>query len=524
MKTIKSLLSMICIALALTTALQANPLKRFNFSVWSDYTGMNLNDLSQEEKTAKLQKLFEDKVNFAKSYNTRRILVRILNPGEFDFFNTENYDATRDDNFYYWAMKLSQYAEIEAVFDTGPFNIGSYSWTDRFINFAADFLKAERPLGVFRDMIEKLSWVSFMNEMENPNGQKRFLIQGITIDPKNAEDQHIQLVINMLDQYRYGTSKNLPSNPYQGIRLGMYLGLDQKAMALCNLGRFPLRTDIRGQQPKDIGVNPPENFPSNGPEFTAPSWRENNNQSMLDTVYLKMADKRLVEAVYQNRELLPNPAEDNPDGVKTLSTNLTQSMRAIPFVKGPGKITIQKGSADIKGKYTFFRTGGGKFMQGQVFEGGCIEVGPPYLSQPVRKVIAETPSSNKVAKLSSAFSTTEDLNDVEYQVSPTPTFWSYPKLSNHVCTKIYYVFSTDFKADEGRFFGNWNLDNFLNFIHVPNKNPRLQSGFLTGVVYRDLKGSWITPSNNIVLHDFTTIPNGTPYPECDWQLGNHTHY
>ena len=87
MKTFKSLISMICLALALTASAEANPLKRFNFSVWTDYSGMKFDGLSQEEKTDKLQKLFEDKVKFSETYNARRVLVKILNPAEFDFFN-----------------------------------------------------------------------------------------------------------------------------------------------------------------------------------------------------------------------------------------------------------------------------------------------------------------------------------------------------------------------------------------------------------------------------------------------------
>ncbi|MCB1109941.1 MAG: hypothetical protein KDK64_03095 [Chlamydiia bacterium] len=523
MKAFKSFILLLCMTAALTTALHANPLQRFSFSVWTDYSGMKLHGLSQEEKTAKLQKLFEDKLQFAKTYNARRVLIKILNPAEFDFFNTENYDATRDDNFYYWAMKLSQHAEIEAVFDPGYFDVGTQSWTDRLFGYAADWFKIESPLGSFRNLKQKLAWVSFVNEMDNPNGKQKPLIRGITIDPKDNADEVVQLIINILDQYKYNVSDELAANPYPSIRMGICLGLDKKDIALCNLSHFPLRTDLRGQQPNDIGVTPPGTFPSEGPQYHAPEWRKEINQPLLDTVYLQMADKRLVEAIYQNHEELPNPAVPNPDGVKMLGNYLARNLRGAPFIKGPGRISNPRGTTDVAGKYTFFRTGGGTYMQGQVLEGGAIDVLPPYVSQPTRKVLACQPESNKAVKLSSTFSTTEDLVDAEYYITATPVSWNVPKISNFVRAGIYYVFSTDFTPKENRFFGNWCLENFLDFLSHHHKHPKHQFGFLKQPVYTDFNGQWLSPVNNIVLYDFTTIPNGTPYPECNWELGNQTH-
>lgn len=524
MKTFKSLISMICLALALTASAEANPLKRFNFSVWTDYSGMKFDGLSQEEKTDKLQKLFKDKVKFAETYNARRVLVKILNPAEFDFFNTEKYDATRDDNFYYWALQLTQHAEIEAVFDIEAFDIGTQSWTDRILGYAATWLRIERPLGEFRNLKQKLAWVSFLNEMSDPSGKVKHLVRGITIDPKNLEEESLQLIINILDQYKYNASEELPKNPYSDVRMAVYLSLDQKNMALCNLGRFPLQTDMRGQRPGDIGVIPPVNFPSEGPSYLAPEWRSDVNHPLLDAVYLKMADNRLVESIYQNHSVLPDPAEHNQSAVRDLVLSLGRNFRGVPFVKGPGKISNIKGTSEVSGLYTFFRTGGGKYMQGQVIEGGAIEVRPPHVSKEIRKIIATQPESNKHLKLTSTFSTTENVEKAEYYVTATPISWITPSVSNCLRTKIYYVFSTGFDSNEGRFFGNWSLENFLDFLSFSHKNQRNSFGFLMQPVFKNLRGEWEAPVNNIVLHDFTTIPNGTPFPECDWGLGNQNHY
>ena len=523
MKAFKTVISMICLALALTAGAEANSLKRFNASVWTDYSGVKFDGLSQEEKTDKLQRLFEDKVKFAETYNARRVLIKILNPAEFDFFKTENYDATRDDNFYFWALQLGQHAEIEAVFDTGAFDIGTQSWTDRILGYAASWLRIERPLGEFRNLKQKLAWVSFLNEMSDPSGKVKHLVRGITIDPKDLEQESLQLIINILDQYKYNASEDLPKNPYSDVRMAVYLGLDQKDMALCNLGRFPLRTDLHGQKPDDIGVTPPANFPSEGTSYLAPEWRSDNNNPLLDGVYLKMADKRLVESIYQNHSILPNPAEPNQEAVKVLLEDLGRNFRGAPFCIGPGKISSARGSSDISGQYTFFRTGGGNYKQGQFVEGGLIEVVPPGSSKRIRKVIAAQPESNKALKLTSTFSTTENIEKSDYYIAATPVAWGSPQLSNFIRAKIYYVFSTDFEAKESRFFGNWNLQNFLDFLGHPHNNPKLRFGFLEQLTFKDFNGRWVSPANNIVLHDFTTIPNGTPFPECNWGLGNQNH-
>lgn len=46
---------------------------------------MDFENLSQDEKTAKLQMLFIDKVNFCKNHGIRRAIVRVLDPGSFTF-------------------------------------------------------------------------------------------------------------------------------------------------------------------------------------------------------------------------------------------------------------------------------------------------------------------------------------------------------------------------------------------------------------------------------------------------------
>lgn len=506
-------------ALFLCASAQGNPLKQFNASVWTDYTRMDFEGLTQEEKTHKLQSLFEDKVNFCKEYDIRRALIRILDPSSFDFFNPENFDSSRDDNFYYWATQLNKNSEIEAVFDPALFRLASESWGGWITNKARAFLKIENPLDSFPNFVEKLTWVSLANEVYESENNTGPLVKGITINPEKIDDGVIQLLINALDQYKYNASEAYPENKFPTIRIGILFNIDQKELVCANLARFPLYTDLRGKKYGDIDINVPKYFPGQGPELLAPEWRADKNAPLLDTAYLNLADLRLVETIYQNHEILPNPPVSNSEGMKILAQRFAMNFRGAPIAKGPGSVTILKGTNEVQGEYTFFKTGSFKSHEGQFLKDSIIEIRPPHVTKSIRKTIASDPESNKRMKLTSSYSTTTDIIEAEYYITPTPVRWNRPKMSNFISSKIYFVFSTDFDPKKGRFMGNWHLDNFINFL----RNPDTEKGLLTDTFFINLAGKGVGITNNIVIHDFTTIPNGNPYPEIDWKLGNNVH-
>ncbi|NGX51450.1 MAG: hypothetical protein K1060chlam2_01316 [Chlamydiae bacterium] len=516
---LRSLQSLICTALLLGSALhlEASPLTHLNFSLWSEYKRVDFQGLSQEEKSVKLQRLFADTSQFVKKHNIRRLIVRILDPLAFDFFNPENFDSNRDDNFYYWSLKLNAHSEIEALFDSGEFSLQPRSFTTRIYDF---FRPEETPFGEFQNLYDKLLWVSIINESFDPSGNSGALIQGITIDPSGEEDAICQNIVNALDQYKSGINEHLPENIHPRIRLAILLDIDQKDFAFANLALFPLRTDLRGEKPNDIGIKTPQNFPSSPPTYLAPEWRGDENRSMLDSVYIRMYDPRLVESIYQNSELLPDPTLPNPIAVGRLSQNLSDALKGTPYIKAPGFISNLKGTSDVQGRYTYFKTGSTDLQEGRLLDGSTIEVRPPYLSQRVRKVVSIDPKNNRLLRITSTFSTTQDLDDAEYYTSPIPMNWTHPRISEKIRGSIYYLFSTDFEPQQGRYFGNWCLENFLKFLY----HPQRAKGFLQQRFFSSFstKFSW-APKNNLVLYDFTTLPNGDPYPECDWKLGNQVY-
>ncbi len=515
------------IALLLPTvpikAENSHSIKTLNVSIWSEYKRNQFNDLSGRERTEFLQRIFQDKVQFVKKHGIRRLIVKILNPKEFEFFHPENFDVNRDDNFYYWASLLSQDVELEALFDSDEFalTIPSYSDTcyEYYRSFSEQLKTSRKPFGKYSNLIEKLQWLAHINRAYYEQNHA-FLIKGIVIDPQGAGDQSIsQCLINAFDQYRSNASKLLPKNIYPGLRLGCLFDIDQKDLALANLAHFPLQIDIKSEKPNSLGLQIPATFPSKSPIFLPPEWREEDGRPLLDTAYIKMYDQRLTPSIYQNLESLPSPLDPNPQGSSSLASNLAKSLKGIPYLKGPGKITSHRGNTSVKGIYTYFRTGHQDTSEGQLVANQSILVMPPYLPTPTRKVISANPENNKELVTTSPLSLTHDVIDAEYYISPLPVVWSTPVISSHIVNHIYYVFSTEFKAEEAEYFGNWNLSNVLSFFLTAS----MDQGFLKEPIYLLPNKKYAHPANNIVLYDYSTIPNGKPYPECNWHLGNQSY-
>jgi hypothetical protein len=496
-----------------------SPIKPFHFSLWSEYKQNSFDGMSNREKTAMLQRIFQEQLQFIQTHENRRLIIKILDPSSFEFFQLNRFDSSKDDNFYYWAIELSQFAEIEALFDCAPFQFSSKGYFEECYDYFKEFLdifKKDSPFGEFQNLYEKLEWVTIINEMFDSSHTRAPLISGLTLDPKGAgkSDPIYQNLVNALDQYKFNASSTFPPNYFPSLRRGIILNMDEKDLSLANLSRFPLRTDLKGEQWKSIGILLPSTFPSQGE--IAPSWRIDNSSSLLETVYVKLYDSRLIEPIYQNYATLPEPAEEKIEAAAILSNNLGNNFRGIPFVKGPGYISSLMGTTTILGKYTFLKTGEGPDREGRFIDGQAIEIRPPFVSAPIRKVVSGEPLNNKEMTITSCFSTTTDIIEAEYYYTPIPVNWTRPKISEHIRSHIYFVLSTEYEAPGERYMGNWHIKNFLNFI----LNGKKQTGWLKEPIFMNFNGKLIPPSCNLVIYDYSTIPNGTGYSVCDWNLGN----
>ena len=519
MKTMKPIFIFFFLVLMSCSISHANDFKPLNFSVWTDYKKIDFENLTPDEKTTKLQALFMDKVRFCKKHGIRRTIIRVLDPSSFSFFNPENFDSTRDDNFYFWAIELSKCAELEVVFDPSSFNLYPSSLCNSLSNLAKAFFKVQSPYQDFQHLVEKLSWVSLVNDMYDPSFSNPPLIRGVTINPKGISDQLFQRVINALDQYRCSASTEFPPNNFPSLRTAAYFDLDQRDLAFANLARFPLATDLRTERPGDLGITLTDTFSAQGEELLAPEWRPDDNRPLLDHAYVNMANRRLISAIYQNQAYVAKPEVYDEKGILTCSRHLAMNLRGEPIAKGPGTVTILKGTNVVSGTYTFFRTGDLKNREGKFVRNSVIEITPPHIETTMRKVISDHPGTNKEMHVTSSFSTTADIIDAKYRFTPTPISWNRPMISNALSSRIYFVFSCEFTPPKDLFMGNWRDQNFITFLKSKDNN----AGFLLHPIFTNLSNQGQNPSNNIVLYDFTTIPNGTPYPEINWGLGNAVH-
>lgn len=495
---------------------EKSPLHEFNFSLWSEYKEISFSQLTPEEKTAKLTSLSEEILSFVQKHGIRRLIIKILDPSLFPFFHYDHFDEEKNDNFYYWALSFSPFCELEALFDKGEFRGSLPSFYDYFPNPKELFVrltgKEKKPFGEFLDFNEKLKWVSQINERFDPSHEGSPLIHRIVLDPRQIKEQeHKQNLVVALDQYRHGV---LPSliNHFPTLGTGMLLPMEEKEFILSNLSRFPLSTDLKGENPDELEIIPPKGFPSNAPSYLSPSYRKGKNGPLLDTVYLDLSDVRFVDSIYQNQKILLDPSQDQKEDAATLAYFLGKNFRGIPFQKGPGFISIPKGSNRAEGKYTYFRTGGGIEREGKLVKGEAIKI-TLAPSSFATKAVSLPPSSNQELTLSSAISATEDVIEAEYFYTPLPVNYLFPRLSTELRKRIYFVLNTSFNLPKNCFFGNWSLNNFLHFLG----KRQSKEGFLRELLFRDFYGQLVPPYRNLVLYDYSTLPNGKKLP-VDWKL------
>ena len=508
-----------------------SPIKHLNLSLWSEYKKVKLDSLDQSEKTKKLEDIFKDKLQFVQTHAIRRLIVKILNPNTYFFFHPENFNEENPNNFFYWASKLSDYVKIEVLFDASSFQLMESSFFDHlneYYKYFKGYFHQQLPnFGAFQNIIEKMEWVSITNDLYGSQDKKKPLISGITLNFSDMEyeDSVCQNVINAFDQFRFSCLDEanvpewMPNNSFYPLKIGLMLPLDKKELALANISSFPLSKNLKSiQNPEKLGIQLPDNYPSSAPNYLPPSWRPPSyKRSMADTVYLNLGDHRLIPTIYQNYKILSKPFIPNPEAVNSLNKLLNMTFQAIPFIKGPGHITCLKGSSKIKGTYTFFFTGSpkgkGKFTKDQL-----IEIRPPYLDVAISRRVKKI-DSNRDMEISSAFTTTKDIKNAEYFLSPIPVNWTVPAISSALKSKIYFVFNIDYDPQKDQFFGNWCLENFIQFLYHGNK----KEGFLFYPLFTNFQNQRVLPHNNIVLDDFTCLPNGVPYPESNWKLGNQSY-
>ena len=482
-----------------------------DISLWSEYKADNLSEINQQVSGEKLQKIFEDKLLFVQKHKIRQLIIKILNPCHFDFFHPENFDTEQSNNFGYFASKLCQYTELYALFDSEAFSENKQSsyWSH---------VSSKKALGEFKNLDEKLKWLKDINEWYSDLSDSYALLNGIVINAKSIRsDEETQNIINKIDQFRtQGLKEAFLHSTCHNFKVGLLLTLDQRDLAFGNLARFPLKTDIKCGKLNSIGLNLPDSFPSEAPRFGPPSWRKETHNPLVDMIYLDMSDSCLSHSIDTGLE---NPLPSFTTDHKTLANQIGGFFRGDPIFKGPGTITQLKGETEVKGTKTYFKFGGIEENEGQLIKGGKIEVRPPFLSSTAVRTIEIDPQDNKTLSLNSTLSVTDDVIDAPYFYSPLLKPWTTPMISHFIANNIYFVFSTDTNQESNSFIKGWSLEDFSDFLFCQDD----QSGFLSEVIYTGPNHTPITTPKNIVLYDYSTLPNGRLSSEYNWNLGNQSH-
>ncbi|PCI76270.1 hypothetical protein COB21_04575 [Candidatus Aerophobetes bacterium] len=507
---------------------KVSPLSILHFSIFSKYSYFGLEKLDKSASQDRLCLIFEDKLKFLQRHDIRKFVVKILNPETYPFFHPSNFSSTPD-NFFYFLEKMLQSTEVEILFDEKPFSLDIATLDTVLAEMLLDLDEPNSALIAefstdsmpgFYNFTEKIVYFdALIGCKQIPKESKAFRISNVVFACQNqVSPGALQTVINNFDRYRFsGFSCSSPSR----LGLGVVLPITGKEFAFANLASFPLTNSIRiSSSNRDIGITLPKHFPSSKPYFPSPVWRTGASMadkaiSLVNNVYLDMGDDKLKRELYHDKQVLPLPSQYSPKSLPGLAKRLEHIFTSTPYVQGPGYISIDKDSVAVRGKYSFFREGSkednGRFVKRQKM-GFFLEGFDKML---VRHVVSDT-ITNTSLQLNAPLSFDLDIENHPYYYSPFAVNWSEPCISRSLVSRIFYLFDVNYTPGKPMAQGDWHLINFLHFL----VNTKTESGFLYTRLFTGLDKTALGPSNNLVISDYSAIPNGSPYEEIDWGMGN----
>lgn len=412
------------------SSISADQFASWNFVLW---------DTADEVvSTETAQAHWGDLIAFAQKNNPKRVITMIKNPSQIPFFDVQK--QLGNQYFLYWAQAFAQAipnCDLCVLFDRTAFTNPKLTLAVP-TDLPAPFLKLSST--TFLNLSAKMSWTLAMLRLGAP-------IKEVDLDPEcgpvgvkvGGKKGAKQLLINYMNYFR---TQNATLN---GIRLGVSLGFDDKALTFVNLSNLPLPSE-QDEYNLDALLPAALNY-YQFPTKVSPGnwWGIGSSRPLLDSIYVQ---------VYNSLIPYNFTLQDNP---QLAAANMLHLYRDEPYMPGKGTITLNTHSKQVVGKGT-------QFLRQGVVDGTPIGVA----QKDSVKIAGKVNGKNREFPISATGATLNANSQVAgtnltYFLSEVPIQWTAPsidlnynpQLTNQICL----MFSL-----EPSYFGEWTLDAFLTFV------------------------------------------------------------
>ncbi|UUX93368.1 hypothetical protein [Methanoplanus endosymbiosus] len=286
-----------------------------------------------------------------------------------------------------------------------------------------------------------LEW--FSNIANNP-GLKSSAVKGITIDPDQDNAAGKRQVIDYVDYYKY-------DNNLTAFRTGMALGIDEKSTTMWGIRRL---TEI-------------------------PDYRDGDSSPKLQTAYL--------EAYYYPSFYYWMQDETGPRDPLQAAVYFHRAMKDQSYVPGTGMITCNGGHSpfSVFGEGTDF-TNYTQYPDGQtvnlIMRSGEYV---PEMSAGSWKV-SERTSATEMKMTGAPEVTGPDYH--HFIRGEIPLTYTFEPFDEDMVSRVQIMFSFEY-PNGNHFFGNWEKDDFLEFMYYlkeeDKKDPIFHTADGSGIEFPD---------------------------------------
>ncbi|MDN3504572.1 MAG: hypothetical protein P0S95_03230 [Rhabdochlamydiaceae bacterium] len=448
---------------------------------------------------------FQDVLSMLQARQMKRLIVFVKDPNSTtsnSFFQPSN---TSTDSFigqmkeiYSTMLAIQPDFYISIFFESQNFTSDAPAGTYPTVNPQPQTYLS----GYFPGINNMLDWAKDVIAQGTSVG-----IQEIAFDPQysGATKDIQQRLYNYVDEYKY-------LNGLEAIKIGSTLGVDEAPETYANLATFPVPDSFA------LGYGNPPNFPTTSFPNPAPTWqRSPTDASLLQSVYIQVYETD-IPAIFAAGATTTSASHS---GV-TAGSYFNSLLREYPYLTGVGTISATQHATTVTGHGTNFTN----------YSDPLLFV--PYEGNPIKKLCTVN-GVNSPTSLSTT-AATATVSNVSFQRTEISAAWTgdlagatslTPAQGQTILDNIVWMFSVNYQTNTKTptaslyFFGNWLLDDFMDFIDatITNNNKESIAPFKMGD-----GTALIFPSHSFAIYDYHLIKNvvsgQTTYNgvKIDWNL------